>query len=454
QSRLASFLLLASLFAMSCAGDPNIPSTDTVSDAFDGSGEAPDAEECVEMNPLVQGGPCDCPGQGVTENDNLCERTCACSGGFWECDQECIDPPSLALVFDSPLVWTEATGNGDTAAQAGEVWQVSTALRAENAQESGVEVNVELRTDDALLVFTESSALTLSDVGETAVAIALQVEIAGAPRSVSLRAEASSGFTVVDQETTLDVVGPNAPSLEWGDVSFERIDGNSNRDIELGERWQLVAELRNGGDAAATGLTLAARASSQALAVDSAPVSSPVDIGVGDTETLRWRFTVAEELIEVEPLVVLTAGADRSTDVVQEVVVPLVPPDTLSVGELTVDEAGDPLLVSVPVTNSAAFDIAGVEWSRINYESFCDPASEPACCGQEGLPECEVPYYRSLNANEPEGPSLLLAGETVDVTMTIPRPDGASNFGRIVLRANSSLRAHGPFLIEVALPVP
>ncbi|MFT4704560.1 MAG: hypothetical protein ACI81R_002265, partial [Bradymonadia bacterium] len=41
QSRLASFLLLASLFAMSCAGDPNIPSTDTVSDAFDGSGEAP-----------------------------------------------------------------------------------------------------------------------------------------------------------------------------------------------------------------------------------------------------------------------------------------------------------------------------------------------------------------------------------------------------------------------------
>ena len=71
---------------------------------------------------------------------------------------------------------------------------------------------------------------------------------------------------MLEETVVFAIEGANRPELRWSDPSVERVEGNVNRDIEVGETWQVVATLENRGDRAADSLEVGARALGDARA--------------------------------------------------------------------------------------------------------------------------------------------------------------------------------------------
>ncbi len=459
--RLRSCLLLctAALW-MACADDPNLdpPVTDAGGDAG-GSGDVsvePDAGQqdaatgCIEGEPIIDGDACDCDGESRDASDELCERTCECAGGFWSCDEVCDEPEPLALRFDGAPVLVQSVGNDDALIQRGETWLVRVDVAADNAGDVGAEVLVRLQTDDIFLELpAETSRVGLTGLtGEAqTVELAFVVDAAAPEGETQLTLEATSGFAVQTEAVRITISGPNAPALAWGDVEFERIEGDPDRQVEPGERWQLIAMLRNDGDRDAEELVLSATASSAAIVLDETAFGPPQQVSAGTSTSVRWRFDVADELIELEPEVQLLAEATGAAGARADIAVPLVPPDTLAVVATRWSGVPPDLTLEVDVENAGALDVVGLEWTRINYAS-------PTPCGDgDEEPACEIPFLESLDLGEPSGPSIIAAGMTGTVELSLTRTGLTPELGRVLLRASSALRQHGPYPVDVDVPM-
>ena len=451
-----TFLLLLSA---GCVSDPNLETEADAGDAVvDGSGDAADAgagadaeEEvsaCASDLIPADGDACDCLGEERDASDAVCERTCTCSGGFWTCEERCEEPDPVVLRFTTTPSLREATGNGDANIQAGETWEVLAELVVDNAEDEGLSVFVRLDSDDGALRFDpELTQRTIEGVGQTPVSLALPFTVSDTarPSDVVATLDASSGFLVASVEVPIAISGPDAALLEWGEAEFERVEGDVDRQIELGERWEVVVPLRNAGDRDATDLRVEARASSAAIVPDASGIGVPARVDAGATVTVRWPFAVGETLIELEPLLTLDATAGDTEPVQLGVPVPIVPPDTLAVVGYSWSGTPPDLELAVEVENAGALDVTGLEWTRINYAS-------PTPCGGDAEPPCEDPLVRSMALGEPDGPGAIAAGTSASVRLTLTQTVDTPRDGRVLLRATSRLRAHGPYPVDVTLP--
>lgn len=451
-------LACCALLWLGCVDDPNLdePTEDT-GGADVGSGDAggdadagtgADAGGCPDDEVPVDGDACDCAGETRDASDELCERTCDCSGGFWACEETCDEPEPLALRVVGEPTLAEDDGNGDALVQRGETWLVRAEVAADNAGASGADVVVRLQSDDIFLELpAQRSRVDLSGLTDTpqTVELAFVVDPAAPQGETALVLEVTSGFALESREVPVTISGPNAPALRWGDVEFERIEGDADRQIELGERWQLVATLRNEGDRSADDLALTATASSSALMLDEDAFNSPREVASGGSVFVRWRFDVAADLVELEPVIDLRADATDAMQARTDVAVPLVPPDTLAVVATRWSGVQPDLTLEVDVQNEGALDVTGLAWTRINYAS-------PTPCGNDGEPACEEPFLESLELGAADGPSSIAAGAIGTVTMALTRDEDTPPSGRVLVRAMSSLRQHGPYPIDVTVP--
>lgn len=450
---------VAVLLLAGCVSDPNLDTeSDAIGDAAEGSADASDRDaeadgtaevaECAADLVPADGDACDCLGEERDASDAICERSCVCSGGFWACDERCDEPDPVALRFTSAPALSEESGNGDALVQPGETWVVATEIVADNALDDGLEVFVRLDSDDGALRFDpELTQRTIDGLAQTPVSLRFPFTVneSARPGQAVATLDASSGFLVVSAEVPVTIAGPDTALLEWGAPEFVRVEGDVDRQIELGERWEVVVPLRNTGDRDATALAVEARASSAAIVPDASGIGVPARLEAGATASIRWPFTVGETLIELEPLLTLDATAGDTEPVQLGVPVPLVPPDTLAVVGYTWSSTPPELALSVEVENTGALDVTGLEWTRINYAS-------PTPCGGDTEPPCEDPLVRSLELGDPDGPSAIAAGTSGVVRLTLTQTGDTPPVGRVLLRATSRLRAHGPYPVDVALP--
>ena len=117
------------------------------------------------------------------------------------------------------------------------------------------------------------------------------------------------------------------------------------------------------------------------------------------------------------------------------------PPDNLDIIDWAyASTGGSDWVLQVDVRNSGRFELTGIEWSRINYESPPPPA------------EPEEPFFASMGFGDPTGPSSLAAGATATVELPLTVGPATPETGRLLLRASSVQRSHGPFPIEVTRP--
>ena len=307
---------------------------------------------------------------------------------------------------------------------------------------------VRLDSDDPALRFDpELTQRTIEGLAQTPVSLRFPFTVneTARPGQAVATLDASSGFLVVSAEVPVTIAGPDTALLEWGAPEFVRVEGDVDRQIELGERWEVVVPLRNVGDRDAADLRVEASASSAAIVPDASGIGVPARLDAGATASIRWPFAVGETLLELEPLLTLDATAADAESVQLGVPVPLVPPDTLAVVGYTWSSTPPELALSVEVENTGALDVTGLEWTRINYAS-------PTPCGGAAEPPCEDPLVRSLELGDPEGPSAIAAGTSGVVRLTLTQTGDTPPVGRVLLRATSRLRAHGPYPVDVALP--
>lgn len=451
---LAVSMLCVCLVA--CASDPAFEGGDTAdaigadaadAGAVDASADVGaadgDGSGCGE-SAVVSGNPCDCDGEETDASDELCERTCLCTGGFWSCTEDCRDPASLALSLVGAATVAEAVGNGDGLLQPGETGEVSARIAVENAQEGGADVDVRLRSFDNELTFDGSSEARFEGAsGERDVALRFGVQASASAGPIRLQLEVSSGFILVEEEIDARVEGPNQPLLRWSDAGVERVDGNANRDIEVGETWEVLGTLSNEGDREASALEIGARASSATLELAESGAGVPASLDAGESRRVSWRFVVSEPLLELVPVVTLSAGAPDAEPRALDIEVPLTPPDTLLVANASFTGAGDELTLVVTVANTGQLDVTGLDWTRINYAS-------PTPCGGDGEVECEVPFFERMEFGEPDGASSIAADGSAIVELPLSVTDETPFSGRVLLRAQSDLRDHGPYPIEVS----
>ena len=247
---------------------------------------------------------------------------------------------------------------------------------------------------------------------------------------------------MLEETVAFAIEGANRPELQWSDPSVERVEGNVNRDIEVGETWQVVATLENRGDRAADSLEVGARASSATLELEEQGVGVPSGLDAGESQNVRWRFVVSDALQELVPVVTLSASGPDAEAVSVDVEVALTPPDTLVIGEARF-EGDEPFIeLVVAVENTGGIDVTGLSWSRIVYAS-------PTPCGGPEQPACEEPFVEAMPFDEPVGPSAIAAGGSAEVVLPLAVTPDTPRAGRVLLRASSDLRSHGPYPLDV-----
>lgn len=466
-----SILLLAlalALGAVACSDDGGDGGGSDVADTGNtdtaDSGADTEIVECPDDPAPLDGDPCDCEGDDFEGRVGLCDRSCLCEFGFWSCTEECDTPDVLALELgDSPTV-DEQTGNGDAVINPGEVWSITGSVRALNAPEEGADTNIRL-TSDSIHVDVEDASDEADALGDEPVEFTLPFEVSDvAPGgTVTLTLEAYSGFASVEDEIEIEIVPAQIPVLEFDDIEVLDEFGSPAVRVEAGDAIIVSAVLRNTGAVAAEGVSVSGSPSSTTL-------TTPDDVAVGvlaaasGERTIELTMTVSDDPSELAPVVTLAATADNATTLTEDVTVTVYPPDSVEVLGHEWDTSGDDLVLVIDVQNTGRFDLPGLSWSRVNYASPpvpVEPPDPPHCAVPGDCPDgftctnqacVEDPLYESLDIGEPTGPASMLAGAEGEVRMTLEVTEDTPRFGRVLLRASSDARSHGPFPLELTLP--
>lgn len=426
--------------------------------------------ECGGDIEPADGDPCDCEGDTFAGRVDICDRTCQCEFGFWTCEESCDTPDVLALGFSGDPTLSERSGNGDALLNPGEVWTVTGAVFATNAPPEGAQTTVRLRSD-TIFVETDGSAAEIGALREEPVEFVLPFSIAqeAPPAVLTLTLEAFSGFATNDQEIDVEVIATSEASLEWRTIELRDSDGAPAVRIEAGDRVTIAATLHNGGAIPAEGVTASASASSSSLRISSAELSLGV-IAAGGDSNVEFTADVVADPIDLGPTVTLAASSD-STDTIAEMIdVPIFAPDTLEVVSRTWTGIEPIWTLQVRLENSGRFPITGLEWAAINYASPpppSEPADPPQCTTDEDCdfgPElsfrCDMPFatcvedplIESMGFGDASGPDSIEAGGSALIEIPLAVSDGTPAAGRLIIRASSDLRSHGPFALEIDRP--
>ncbi len=465
-------LTLLSLFLVIGCGEeePNDPGTDSGTDSGETDTGADAVVECGDDIEPVDGDPCDCEGDTFDGRVDNCDRACFCEFGFWSCEETCDAPDVLALSFVGELSVTEQTGNGDALVNAGEVWVVSGEVVAANAPEEGAQTSVRLRSD-TIFVDTDGATSDIADLKDEAVAFSLPFSVSeDAPAAVvALTVEAFSGFATVDETVNVEVIAPDVATLSWSRIEVQDEEGRPTVRIEAGDRLRISAELRNTGSVAAEGVSATASASSAVLTV----AGDGVELGVvaaGGSTTAEFFVDVADDPSELGPMLTLAAISDNTATATEVIDIAIFAPDTLEVTSQAWEGAGSDFTLVVGIRNSGRFEISGIDWSAVNYSSPplpTEPADPPQCAndtdcdfGPEFSFRCDVPNATcvedplivSMGLGDAVGPAAVGAGADATVEIPLTASGETPETGRLILRANSDLRSHGPFALELTRP--
>ncbi|MFT6397993.1 MAG: hypothetical protein ACJAYU_002748, partial [Bradymonadia bacterium] len=426
--------------------------------------------ECGDEVEPVDGDPCDCEGDRFDGRVDNCDRACFCEFGFWSCEETCDAPDVLALSFVGEPAVEEQTGNGDALVNPGEVWTISGSVVAANAPDEGASTSVRLRSD-TIFADTDGATTDIPNLKDEPVAFSLPFSVSeDAPSAVvALTVEAFSGFATVDETVNVEVITPDVATLSWSRIEVQDAEGNPTVRIEAGDQLRITAELRNEGSVAAEAVSASASPSSSVLTV----AGGDLELGVvasGGSTTAEFFVDVSDDPSELSPMLTL-AATSGNTDTATEVIdISIFAPDTLEVTSLVWEGAGPDYTLVVSVRNSGRFEISGIDWSAVNYASPAaptEPADPPQCAddadcdfGPDFSFRCDVPNATcvedplvvSLGLGEASGPIVL--GADADATVEIPLTvtGDTPETGRLILRANSDLRSHGPFALELTRP--
>jgi hypothetical protein len=464
--RILALLSLALLIA--CGGDETQdPSDSGGADTSDAGSDTP--AECADDLEPADTDTCDCEGDTFDGRVGECERTCLCEFGFWSCEQVCDAPDVLALSFVGEPVVTEQSGNGDALVNPGESWTVSGSVVATNPPTAGAETTVRLRSD-TIFVDSDGSVAEIPDLREEAVQFTLPFSVAeeAPPAVVTLTLEAFSGFATTDLPINVEVIAESEATLEWSRIELLDDGGGPAVRIEAGDRVQVSAELRNNGAIPAEGVIASASVSSSALTTDGTELALGI-VASGGTTTVEFFVDVAVDLTDLGPTVTLAASSDNTETSTEVVDVPIFAPDTMIVTDHVWLGGPTEWTLAVSVENTGRFEITGIEWSNINYSSPLPtvPADPPQCSsdgecdfGPEFSFRCDVlnatcvedPFIDSMELRDASGPGSLAPGGNDQVEIPLTTDGSTPAAGRVILRANSDLRSHGPFALELVRP--
>ncbi|MCB9519535.1 MAG: hypothetical protein H6698_02785 [Myxococcales bacterium] len=440
-----SALVLAALFAVAaCGGETSDPTDSAGSDdaASDTSG---DVAVCDTTEAPADGDVCDCEAQTYAGRIDTCDRSCLCEFGFWACTDDCDEVLPLALSWSSGPAIEELDGDGDAEVNPGETWRVVGSVAAANAPAAGAPTTVRVGSDAASVSIDagtyEIEALT-DEPQEFA--IAFTVEDRATAGEVVLQVEAFSGFATLSDELTVTVVPAALPVLTWDDLEVLDAEGATALRIEAGDELLVTGVLSNEGTVAAEGVSVSLSSSSSSLAT---PDEQSVGVlAAGATRVVEFAVTVAASPGDLAPQLTFVADADNAELATALYDVTIYPPDTLSVVEHTwrnIDGLNWELVVTLQ--NTGRFALPGLEWRRVDYVSPPLP---------EGDPNRDDPFYATaLGIGEPTGPGSLAAGATTEVTLPLTISAETPAIGRVLLRVTSDLRNHGPFALDVSVPL-
>lgn len=467
-SFLASFLpLLVLAFALgACSGDDGTePTSDTGADASDSSSDGGDGDvaSCPDDPVPLDGDTCDCEGDRFAGRVGLCDRECLCEFGFWTCTEECDDPEVLRIELGADPQVDEQSGNGDAAINPGETWSVTGTVRALNAGEEGVDTTVRL-TSDSLWVEVDGASESLAGLGDEAVEFALEFEVsASAPGgTVNVTLEAYSGFATTSTPIEIEIVPAQIPVLAIEDVRVLDDAGGPTVRIQAGDAIRVAGVVRNTGAVAAQGVALSGSPSSASLSTPSDATLGT--IAPGGRSNFELEIDVAADPSELSPVLTLAATADNATTTTREQTVAIYPPDTLAVTGSSWSGTGPSFELVVSVRNTGRFALEALTWSRINYASppIPDtPPDPPQCTVERPCPDgfvctdsacVEDPFYESMELGDPTGPGTLAPGATGEVQIPLTVTGATPAIGRVLLRASSRNRSHGPYLIDLVRP--
>ena len=465
--RILAFLSLSLLLA--CGGEETEDASDTGSaDVSDSGSDA--IIECADDIEPGDGDTCDCEGDTFEGRVEECERTCFCEFGFWSCEDVCDAPDVLSLSFVGEPLVEEQAGNGDALVNPGESWTVSGAIVAANPPAAGAVTTVRLRSD-TIFIDSEGSVADIPDLREEAVEFTLPFSVSedAPPAVVTLTLEAFSEFATADLPINIEVIAESAATLQWSRIELLDEAGGPAVRIEAGDRIQISGELRNNGAIPAEGVTASASVSSLALTTDGRDLALGV-IAAGGTTTAQFFIDVAADPTDLAPTVTLAATSDNTDTATEVVDVPIFAPDTMIVTDQVWLGGPTEWTLAVSVENTGRFEIGGIEWSSINYASPplpTEPADPPQCTTNEECdfgPEfsfrCDVPnatcvedpFIESMELGDATGPASLPAGGSGQVEIPLAIDGSTPASGRVILRANSDLRSHGPFALELIRP--
>lgn len=465
-------LTLLSLFLFIGCGEED-PANDSGTDSGADSGDTGTSDAIVSCDEELEpsdGDTCDCEGDTFDGRVNNCDRECFCEFGFWSCEQTCDTPDVLALSFVGDPSVQEVTGNGDALVNPGEVWSVTGSVVAANAGDEGAGTSVRLRSD-TIFVDTDGATADIPDLKDEAVEFTLPFSVSeDAPAAVvALTIEAFSGFATVDETVNVEVITPDVATLTWSEIEVQDEEGNPTVRIEAGDRLRISGELRNQGSVAAEGVSASASPSSSVLTV----VGGAVDLGVvasGSSTTAEFFVDVAEDPSELTSMLTLAATSDNTATATEIIDISVFAPDTLEVTSQAWEGSDSSYTLVVGIRNTGRFEISGIDWSAVNYASPplpSEPADPPQCSsdaecdfGPEFSFRCDVPnatcvedpLILSMGLGDASGPTTVGAG--ADATVEIPLEVIAETpaTGRVILRASSDLRSHGPFGLELVRP--
>jgi hypothetical protein len=395
---------------------------------------------------------CGCETETRSFQRNACDTTCVCSSGFWACTETCQDPVFPTLTWGLLPQAEEAEGNGNGIPNPGEQWAITGSVRIDNATE-GEDVTVQLGTTSTRFLL-ESARVTLEDVGVADTNFRIPFRIAGTATdgTATLTVEAfTDGITVLTREVELTVVVIPTPQLALNGETFTEVTGNGDRFRDGGETWRLTTQLENRGNAIAEGIRVEASASSAAL-TDIAVGTTPSTLNGSGRTDVTVTFTVADQPEEANPTLQVTALASNAATVGINIPVSVRPPDNLRPVSTTLRQVeaggndddiaddGETWEAVFVLENTGAFAINGLTWSLFNY-----PTTDP-----ELSPDEDPPYTDFLFELDATVPSLA-PGAQATITAITTIEEGFGPLGRVFLRAESSLRPHGPWPFDIEL---
>ena len=436
-----TFALVAVLFTtlVGCSDDepneplPDVGVTDTVDEEV--------GETCTIVEPPVGGDQCDCEGDDYAGRVELCDRTCECEFGFWDCEETCDEPPVLELEISSALSVDEQTGNGDGQINPGEVWVVSGTVQANNAPEEGVDVTLRLSSSSIFVEVVGASEL-LEGLDDTPVAFALPFEVSASAGSAeaTVTVEAFSDFTTDSGEVEFAIVEPAVARLVFENTAVFNSEGSPAVRINAGDVITVSTTLRNTGTLAAEGVSVSASPSATSL---SRPDSRDIGIvAAGERASIDFEVTVSDAPTELSPQLTLGATSDTAETVTSVVDVNIVRAASLAVSGYTWETGTAPAAeLVITVTNSSSAAVNGLEWTHRNYTS-----SEAEC--SSGNPD--VPCYVSVDLGAPVGPTSIAGSSTGEVRLPLTVSETTPSEGLVILFVESLEAPNQQFSVILA----